>query len=299
MHDLAKIADKGGKDGEGAERFTKQYAQAIIESFKHAFADRARWLGDGADRADVEGRLLAPGYLDALAKKALGNHKAGGGAAYGSGWTTDDNGNVIPDDHGTSHLSVVDANGSAVACTETINLEFGSLLPVSKYGFVLNDQMDDFTTRGGKANAFGLRQSEQNRPGPGKRPLSSMSPTIVVDSEGKVIAVAGASGGPRIITGTTLVLLNALVLGMPADQAVAMPRLHHQWEPNVLRIDDRWDEIITDRLSMTVWLKKFGHQTGPLTSESAVQVIVREGEGEKAVWHAASDPRKGGRPAGE
>ena len=95
-----------------------------------------------------------------------------------------------------------DERGNAVACTETINLEFGSLQAVDACGFVLNNEMDDFLTRSGQANAFGLTQSERNLPAPGKRPLSSMSPTIVLDEHGGVVLVAGASGGPRIITGT-------------------------------------------------------------------------------------------------
>src|SRR5262249_52366759 len=114
------------------------------------------------------------------------------------------------DDHGTSHFCVVDRWDNAVSCTETINLTFGSCVALARYGFVLNNEMDDFTTHRGQVNEFKLVQSDRNLPAPGKRPLSSMTPTIVLDADGGVRAVAGASGGPRIISGTMQVILNVL-----------------------------------------------------------------------------------------
>lgn len=273
------------------------YNALLAEAFKHAFADRARWLGDGTDADGLIARLLDPAYLDRLATRTrIG--KTHGPAFYGSGWKTDDEGEVIPEDGGTSHLSVIDAEGHAVACTETINLGFGSYLAVPEFGFILNNQMDDFTTRTGQANAFGLRQSDANRPGPGKRPLSSMSPTIVRGSDGEVLAVLGASGGPRIITGTTQALLNALLLNLPADQAVAQGRMHHQWLPNVLTFDSGFAELRSDGLSLADWMRKVGHQTRPMTSESAVQLLVRHRD-KSGMIEAGCDPRKGGSPAGE
>lgn len=296
-----KIKEISARGAAAGEAMPTEFAWAFIEAMKHAFADRARWLGDPASAADAPKRLLAPHYLDALAM-SIRPGRTSTPAAYGSGWTLTDDGDVIPEDGGTSHISVVDAQGNAVACTETINLEFGSLVAVDKYGFVLNNQMDDFTTRSGGAgqgNAFGLVQSEKNRPGPGLRPLSSMSPTIVLDTGGKVIAVAGASGGPRIISATTLVLLNALVLGMPADRAVASGRVHHQWMPDVLRVEDALRGERSQGLEMWAWFRKGHYQVEPMTSGAAVQAIVREGAGTGTRWHAASDPRKGGAPAGE
>jgi gamma-glutamyltranspeptidase/glutathione hydrolase len=291
------------KLGALAERFGSKappYSALIAEAFKHAFADRARWLGDGSGGAALAEKLLDPAYLDRLASRtAVGRTRSP--SYYGSGWTTDEEGNVIPEDGGTSHLSVIDAEGHAVACTETINLGFGSYLAVPEFGFLLNNQMDDFTTRRGQANAFGLRQSDANRPAPGKRPLSSMSPTIVREASGEVVAVAGASGGPRIITGTVQALLNALVLKLPAGEAVSRGRLHHQWQPNVVYTDARLAEEREAGLSTPEWLRKSGHIVKPMTSESAVQLIVRRPAGEQGprVLEAASDPRKGGAPAGE
>lgn len=298
-----KIDDLAARGKAAGEDLPTEVAWAVTEAFKHAFSDRARFAGDLRGRAasDLVAKVLNPGYLDALAASCRPGRTAGP-AAYGSGWTTNDAGEVIPDDGGTSHVSVVDGQGNAAALTQTINLELGSLVGVPKYGFVLNNEMDDFTTRADRGNAFGLRQSDRNRPGHeggrGHRPLSSMSPTIVLDAHGNVKAVAGASGGPRIITGTTLVLLNTLVMGMPADRAVSAARFHHQWLPDEVQIDERLKEQTSQGLDLETWFKKGHYRPVPMKSESAVQVIVREGEGEKGVWHAASDPRKGGKPAG-
>src|SRR6185369_16514940 len=111
-------------------------------------------------------------------------------------------------------------------------------------------------------NAFGLVQSEKNLPAPGKRPLSSMTPTIVLDKSGKVEAVAGASGGPRIITGTTQVLLNSYLLGLPAGEAVSRPRLHHQWMPNMLEMEENYPGK-WNGLEVSFWMIKLHHQQNP------------------------------------
>lgn len=263
-----------------------QRAHLLVESFKHAFADRAEWLAD-PDYVDVPiDRLLSPEYLSARAATYRPSRTLSP-ETYGTreGVSL----SMINADAGTSHLSVVDRWGNAVACTETINLTFGSLLAVEEFGFILNNEMDDFTTRPGEPNAFGLRQSERNLPAPGKRPLSSMTPTIVLDDRGRVEVVAGASGGPRIITATTLSILNALA-GMDAPEAVAAPRLHHQWAPDVVHLErglEHLEQELTGR----------GHQIRPATSLATVQIIVRRHTGRG--WTAASDPRKGGVPAGE
>jgi len=159
---------------------------------------------------------------------------------------------------------------------------------VPGFGFLLNDEMDDFTTSSG-ANAYGLVQSDRNRPEPGKRPLSSMSPTIVLE-EGRPIAIAGASGGPRIISGTLQVLLSALVFGDDAGQAVARPRLHHQWQPDEVRLETSWSDNATLK-----GLRERGHTLVSYKNPVGVvqAIIVKDGQ-----ITAASDPRKGGRPAG-
>jgi gamma-glutamyltranspeptidase/glutathione hydrolase len=267
------------------------YLQPLIESLRHAFADRSRWLGDPAFVDVPADRLLSAAYLDHLASTfKLGSTLPP--ESYGS----PDPGasSPAPDDHGTSHLSVVDQWGSAVSCTETINLTFGSCLAVEPYGFILNDQMDDFTTRHGRANAFGLHQSERNLPAPGKRPLSSMTPTIVLNAAGSVAVVAGASGGPRIISATMQSILNTLVFRMSAGAAVDAPRLHDQWSPSSVLLEPPLMSTSADEL------RRIGYSVEEVKSIAAVQMITsgnldgRPGGG----WNAACDPRKGGRPAG-
>jgi gamma-glutamyltranspeptidase/glutathione hydrolase len=302
-----------GIDLAAMEPNTAESAHLVIEALKHAFADRARWLGDmPADDPRIT-RLLSGERLDAIAARidpdGIQRNKTYGwqaGEVEGAG--------QIPDDSGTSHVSVVDAHGNAVAMTETINLSFGSRLLVEEYGFCLNNEMDDFTARLGAANAFDLRQSDANRPAPGKKPISSMSPTIVLDAQGAVEAVVGASGGPRIITGTLEALLNAIVWGMDAQRAVSEPRYHHQWIPNTVAFEEELDaqriqpgerspegmQSLMGRVqalqSLRLGLKKRGHSLGSIKSVGAVQMVLRAPDG--AGYQAACDPRKGGAPVG-
>lgn len=257
------------------------YLHLLAESMKHAFADRAVWLAD-ADFVEVPtDRLLSAAYLNRRASM-ISMTRTHEGAFYGALSIPDDDG-------GTSHISAIDGRGVAVACTETINLEYGSLVVVPGYGFALNDEMDDFTTVANRANKFGLRQSERNLPAPGKRPLSSMSPTIVL-AAGRPVIVAGASGGPRIITATVQSILNCLLFDMRPAEAVGAPRIHHQWMPDVLELEPTW----TDGQA-AAGLEAIGHVTSRGTREAAVQLIGIDRDGIRA----ASDPRKGGRPEGE
>lgn len=262
------------------------YVHLVTECFKHAFADRARWMGDPNFVRVPLAELTSPEYIRARAN-SIDLTRTQPPEAYGTN-------EPFPDDHGTSHLCVIDELGNAVACTETINLVFGSLTPVAPYGFILNNEMDDFLSRQGKANAFGLAHGSLNRPQAGKRPLSSMTPTLVLDSEvghpaGPVQLLAGASGGPRIISGTIQAVLNVLVFDMPATRAVGLPRFHHQWSPDVLQLEKGLHGT-----ALEASLQAFNHQTGPRDPVGAVQVIRRVPEG----LQPASDPRKGGVPAG-
>jgi gamma-glutamyltranspeptidase/glutathione hydrolase len=256
------------------------YVHLLAEAMKHAFADRAAWLAD-PDFVEVPvRRLLSETYLDQCAA-SIDLQRTREPRHYGSP-------RAILEDGGTSHLSVIDARGGAVACTETINLVYGSLVVVPGFGFALNDQMDDFTTRPGQPNAFGLRQSEGNLPAPGKRPLSSMSPTILL-AEGRPVVVAGASGGPRIITGTLQCILDCVLFDMTPAEATAAPRFHHQWLPDVLQFEEQW----TDEETIAA-LGGLGHGTGRREDVGMVQIIRAGPDGIRA----ASDPRKGGSPAG-
>ncbi len=274
-------------------RWSPRTIHLVTETIKHAFADRARWMADPAFVDVPVDALLDPVYLAALnvmtdPTRTLPPSRYGsGGVPFGPG-----------DDAGTSHFCVVDDRGGAVACTETINLVFGSLLAVPEYGFVLNNEMDDFTTRRGAANAFGLVQSDANLPEPWKRPLSSMTPTIVLDGAGRVQMVAGASGGPRIITGTLLAMLNVILYDDGARGAVAAPRFHHQWQPDVLYLEEPlWAHPDAPAgVSVAEAMRRYGHEVRPAGDVGNVQLIRRTRD--QRAWDAASDPRKGGRPAG-
>lgn len=250
-----------------------------VEAAKHAMADRSAYGGDpDFARVDVPA-LLAPVRLESMRKDCAETtfpveHYANPIAA--------------PDDHGTLHISVMDAEGWAVALTTTVNTSFGSHVVATRSGVVLNNEMDDFATRRGQPNAFGLVQGESNVVQPGKRPLSSMTPTVVVGADGRPELAIGGSGGPFIITATWQVLQNVLVKGMTAEAAVAAPRWHHQWMPNAALVETEFGGADT--------LRAHGHDVRVIEKPfSAVQVVVRNAGG----FDAASDPRKGGKPAWE
>jgi len=182
---------------------------------------------------------------------------------------------------------VIDPEGNAAAMTTTINLSFGSGVVVEGLGVILNDQMDDFAAAPGVPNAFGLVGAEANAVAPGKRPLSSMTPTIVLDGDGAVVMSVGASGGSTIISATLQVILDVLVFGLDPQEAVATPRFHHQWLPDELLVEPGFPADVVTALEAR------GHTVREAEGYSAVQVVVREG----GALAAGSDPRKGGAPA--
>lgn len=254
------------------------YIHLVTEVLKHAFADRAEFLGD-TDFVEVPvGKLLNRGYSRDIAEhismtSTLAPEK------YGRFF--------LNSDGGTSHFSVIDAEGNAVACTETINLTFGSFVVVPEYGIVLNNELDDFTANPGQPNAFGLIQSEANVIEPGKRPLSSMTPTLVVENN-KATYACGASGGPRIITATLQSLLNHAVFEMSPADAVSASRFHHQWAPNELLLEPALQK------TTGVSLKERGHAIKGSSSLAATQAAALDG----TTLSGGSDPRKHGQPAG-
>jgi len=253
-------------------------AHVLVEAFKHAFANRAEYLGDADFETVPLKLLLSPDYAGYLANK-IDLTKTFPPEHYGR--------NLVGDDGGTSHFCVMDARGNAVACTETINLTYGSYVVEPKFGIVLNNEMDDFTAQPGKPNAFGLRQSAANAVAPGKKPLSSMTPTIVL-KDGRPVLIVGASGGPRIISATTQVLLNVLLLGDSANAAVQRPRLHHQWLPDEIAIEARLHRDLASALGAK------GHTLRESRELGVSQAIHWTAAG----IEPASDPRKHGRPAG-
>jgi gamma-glutamyltranspeptidase/glutathione hydrolase len=185
----------------------------------------------------------------------------------------------------TTNFSVVDAEGNAVALTTTLNSWFGSGVTVPGLGFVLNDEMDDFATVPGTANMFGLKQGEPNAVAPGKRMLSSMSPTIVLDAQGRVDLVLGAAGGSRIITAVFDELSNALDYGMDAADAVRAPRFHQQDSPDILFLEPRAlpEDVVRA-------LQAMGHETKNVEHLADAPAIGRD----KGLWQGAPEPRRNG-----
>jgi gamma-glutamyltranspeptidase/glutathione hydrolase len=257
------------------------HAHLLAEVMKHAYADRAHFLGD-PDFADVPvQRLTGPERVDEV-RRAIWPGRTQPTEAYGLPVEP-------PKDAGTEHISALDPDGMAVALTTTINTSFGSGLVVEPLGVILNNQMDDFAAAPGVPNAFGLVQGEANAIAPGKRPLSSMSPTVLLDPDGRVVMVVGASGGSQIISGVLQVVSNVVDFGMDPQEAVAAPRVHHQWLPDELVVEPG-----TPR-EVVAGLEGRGHVVVVKDHFSSVQVVVRGPDG---VLSGGADPRNGGWPAG-
>ena len=182
----------------------------------------------------------------------------------------------------TTHYSVVDKDGNAVANTYTLNLLFGNGLVAEGTGILMNNEMDDFSAKPGVPNAYGLIGGVANAIEPGKRPLSSMSPTIVL-KDGKVVLVTGSPGGSRIITTVLQVIMNVIDHGMNVAEASAAPRMHHQWLPDELRIEDGFSP---DTLKL---LEGMGYTIKLQPTMGSTQSIMRREDG---ALYGASDPRR-------
>ena len=232
----------------------------IIEAMKRAYADRARYLGD-------------PDFISApvatlMSKEYAAKQRAGIDLDRATPWTDALSATPPREGSNTTHFSVVDSRGNAVSNTYTPNFPYGVGLVADGTGVLLNNELDDFTAAPGASNAFGLVGFEANLPGPGKRPLSSMSPTIVL-KDGKPVLVTGSPGGSRIISTVLQVVVNVLDYRMDVAQAVAAPRLHHQWLPDVVRVERGFsDEALAA-------LRARGHQViEPLGQTSANSIAV-------------------------
>lgn len=259
-----------------------EHVHRLAEVWKRAFAARNELLADTAFAKDVPlARLLSPPFLDKL------------GASITERATPAADVGVLLEGTHTTNLCVVDPAGMAVALTTTINTAWGSGVTVPGAGFLLNNEMDDFTVKPGAPNAFGLVQGSINKIEPGKRMLSSMSPTIVEDDRGELVMLAGAGGGPRIITAVWQTISNVIDFGHAAAAAVAAPRVHHQHLPDVVRVEPKGIDEATGGA-----LRARGH-TLDLTQDGrrfgAVTAIVRTPTG----WAGTADPRGGGGARGD
>jgi gamma-glutamyltranspeptidase/glutathione hydrolase len=259
------------------------YVHLLAEALQHGFADRARFYGD-PDVVDMPVQQLLSRANTSALRQRISAARTFDEEAYGSMRL---DAGLSAGDRGTSHLSVIDASGNAVACTTTINTGFGALLVAGDTGVILNNQLDDFSAQPGVPNVFGLVGSEANAVAPGKRPLSSMSPVIVTRS-GRARLALGGSGGPLIVSGTLQVLLNILVFDLDARSAVAAPRIHHQWSPPLLVVEPGVEEAVR------VTLARLGHSVKEVPAMGAVQVV----RVENGLFEGAADPRKGGDAVG-
>ncbi|MCO4773756.1 MAG: gamma-glutamyltransferase, partial [Deltaproteobacteria bacterium] len=263
----------------------EEWSRSLAQGLSHAFADRATYGGD-PDQVDVPvADLLAGTTLDALAERLPASGPVSLEDAGMAGLRGDSHA-LVPDDGGTSHLSILDGLGNAVALTTTVNLWFGSGQIDPGTGIVLNDELDDFTARPGVPNAFGLVQSERNAPNAGRRPLSSMTPTLVTDADGTVVLAVGAAGGPRIITGTLQVLLGVVDHGLSAADAVAAPRMHHQWLPQAVYLEAEYPAEGREALTGE------GFTISDLSRSAIVQPA--RFDPSSGTWDGAGDPRADG-----
>ena len=260
-----------------------RFYHVIAEAMKLAFADRAFWLGD-SDFAAVPRGLIDKQYAAELAEK-IDLKRAG--PVLMNGRPPQAAFDVFGKH--TTHIATADAEGNWVAITATVNTSFGSKVIVPGTGVVLNNEMDDFSIAPGVPNAFGLIGAEANAVAPGKRPLSSMSPTIVL-KDGTPVFTLGAAGGPKIITAVVMTIIYRIDLGMDLPAAVASPRMHHQWLPEELKVQSSLPaETVTA-------LESFGH---PVTSSKSLGILQAVGVGaDGSGFIGVHDPNVAGKAAG-
>ena len=262
-------------------------AQAVhyqIEAMRHAYVDRNSYLGDPDFVKNPLDRLLDKGYA-AKVRAAIDPQVAGVSQAIKPGVTPHEGSN-------TTHYSIIDKAGNAVSVTYTLNDWFGAKVTAAGTGVLLNNEMDDFTVKIGVPNLYGLVQGQANAIAPGKRPLSSMSPTIVTQ-DGKPLLVLGTPGGSRIITAVLHTILNVIDYGMTVQEAVDAPRFHQQWLPETTNVEAFAISPDTRQI-----LERMGHKLGqPQSANHLAAILVgAPALGAKPVgknrYYGANDPRR-------
>jgi gamma-glutamyltranspeptidase/glutathione hydrolase len=262
-YDLAKL-------GRGDEAM-----HYMIEAMRRAYADRAAFMGDSdtvkMPLAGLMSKAYAASLRDSITERATpsANVRAGKPADY--------------EGQNTTHFSVIDRDGNAVSNTYTLNFSYGLGLVADGTGVLLNNELDDFTAKPGASNAFGLVGYTANLPGPNKRPLSSMTPTIVL-KDGKPVLITGSPGGSRIITAVLQIITNVIDFHMPIDKAVSAPRLHEQWQPDQVLVEPGFDPAVLAAL------KSRGHNIVPTQPHTEAQSIAVTPQG----YVGAADPRTRG-----
>ena len=259
-----------------------KFIHVVAEAMKPAFADRTYWLGDAAYTKVPRG-LISKSYAATLAKRIRpGLVQDVKGHGKPPAWQFD-----VFGKH-TTHICAADKEGNWVAMTQTVNTTFGSKVIIPGTGVIMNNEMDDFSIQPGVPNAFGLLGAEANSVAPGKRPLSSMSPTIVL-KDGKPVMAVGAAGGPKIITQVVIALIHRIDLKQSAREIVATPRFHHQWRPDILYLEKGISAETEKKLI------EAGHTT-VRRGGGVMQAITRSADGK--MLEGASDPRVQGKAAG-
>ena len=254
------------------------YTHLLTEAFRRAFIDRNEKLGDPAFVKVPMDQLTSKAYAKTLADGIDRTHATKTPAFK-----------VAAEPEHTTHYSVADAKGNVVSTTTTLNGGYGSGVWIPKGGFFMNNEMDDFAAQPGSPNMFGLVQGEANAIVPGKRMLSAMAPTIVLDKDGSVLLVVGAAGGPRIITTTTEVILNVIEHHMSLADAMRAPRLHHQSLPDTLRYEPgAFSAAVADSL------RTMGHALAATNGLANANAIMRVNGG----WIGVREPRGTGGAVG-
>lgn len=252
------------------------YLHVLAESMKYAYADRSEYLGDpdfthvpvAALTSSAYGKRIAK-RIDLAATRASNDIKPGSEQPFES--------------HDTTHFSVADADGNVVSNTYTLNFSYGSGIVIAGTGILLNNEMDDFSSKPGVPNAFGLLGGKANAIEPRKRPLSAMTPVIVLKNKTPYL-VLGSPGGSKIITVVLQVILNVLDHDMNIAEASSVPRIHHQWYPDVLNIEKG---VSPDTLQL---LESKGHEIRSTRVLGSTQSIMLKG----GKMYGSSDPRRPG-----